>query len=84
MMIKGGPMGKIRGHHCLKGDTKGVLQWIHFKGNVRIFKEGPAELVGCHDHVGQTFLFLESTIECDMGHGELSDFGFASGFMIDI
>ncbi len=77
-------MREVRGHHGLEGDTEGILERIDFKGNVGFFKEGPAELVRCHDYVGQAFVLIKGTIERDMGHGELSDFGFAPGFMINV
>lgn len=84
VVVKGGATGEIRRHHGFEGNAQAVLQGIDFQRDIGLFLKGPAELVGGHDHVGQTFVFLHGTVEGDVSHGQLTDLRLTSGFVIDI
>ena len=84
MMVKGRTFGEIWRGHRFEGDAQTVLERIDLQGGIAFFLEGPTELIGSKDDVGEAFVFSHGPVEGDMGNGELADFRFAAGFVIDV
>ena len=73
-VVKGGPFGEIGGGHGFKGDIQAILERIDFQREIRIFLNGPAELMGSKDHIGNAFFIFDGPIKRDMGDGQLTYF----------
>ena len=55
-MIKGGSLGEIRSGHGLEGDAQAFLEGVDLQRRIGFFLEGPTELIGGQDNVGDAFV----------------------------
>lgn len=77
MMVERGTVGEIAGAHGLESNAQAFLHGVDFERHVRFFLEGPTELTGRQDDVGDTFVVFKGAVEGHMGHSQLTDFRLA-------